>query len=200
MRVLGLLGGPRRGGNAEVLLDAALEGARSQETEVEKLVVAEFDIAPCDGLRHCVESEGICHLRDDMDLVYPKLRALDALIVATPTYFMGVPAQLKALIDRCQALWVIKHQLRRPVARPGPPRPGILIINAHYKRRSIYRPALSEVKALFNTVEVRFSGDYFFGGVDEPGEIMERPGALDEAFAAGAALVQRATAGALASP
>jgi len=43
-------------------------------------------------------------IRDDMDGIYPQLLDADVVIVASPMFFYGLTSQVKALIDRCQAL------------------------------------------------------------------------------------------------
>ena len=47
MKVLGILGSPRRGGNTEILLDETLRGARDRGGSCEKLVLRDLKIAPC---------------------------------------------------------------------------------------------------------------------------------------------------------
>ena len=104
MKVLGILGSPRIKGNTDLLLDEALRGAEVCNVEVEKLAVDGLNISPCKEYYGCL-NDGNCVIRDDMDLVYPKLLEADRLIVASPIFFYGITAQLKALIDRCQATW-----------------------------------------------------------------------------------------------
>ena len=100
MKVLGIMGSPRIKGNTDLLLDEALKGAQSQGAEVEKIVVDKLKIAPCREYYGCLR-DGNCVIRDDMDDIYPKLLEADGIIVASPIFFYGLTAQLKALIDRC---------------------------------------------------------------------------------------------------
>ena len=104
MKVLGIMGSPRIKGNTDVLLDQALEGTKSQGAEVEKIIVDKLNIAPCREYYGCAR-DGNCVIRDAMDEVYPKLLSADSVIIASPMFFYGLSAQVKALIDRCQALW-----------------------------------------------------------------------------------------------
>ena len=100
-RILVLSGSPRRGGNTDALVDAFAEGARRQENEVEVILVCDHDIHPCIGCNTCFSREGNrCFRDDDMTLVYEKLNAADVLILASPVYFYGISAQLKAVVDR----------------------------------------------------------------------------------------------------
>ena len=112
MRVLGIMGSPRIKGNTDLLLDEALRGAQSQGAEVEKIIVDELKIAPCREYYSCLK-DGNCAIRDDMDDIYPKLLGADGVIVASPIFFYGLTSQVKALIDRCQALWSRKYILKQ---------------------------------------------------------------------------------------
>ena len=125
MKILAIMGSPRRKGNTDLLLDEAIKGAESQGAEVEKIMVDKATIAGCLEDYHC-EKDGDCSIRDDMDEIYPKLLEADAIIIASPIFFYGVTSQLKALIDRCQALWVRKHVLKMPGPDPDSRR-GVFI-------------------------------------------------------------------------
>jgi len=43
-------------------------------------------------------------VQDDMQKIYPELRAADAIVYASPIYWFNVSAQLKLAMDRCYAL------------------------------------------------------------------------------------------------
>jgi len=113
MKVLGVMGSPRIVGNTDLLLDAALNGARSEGAEAEKIIIDKLNISPCREYYGCLK-DGNCVIRDDMDSLYPKLLEADCIVIASPMFFYGVTAQLKAVIDRSQALWARKHVLSRP--------------------------------------------------------------------------------------
>jgi len=105
--ILGVMGSPRRGGNSDLLLDRALEGSAERGARVEKVYLYDLRIAPCRACRGCRPANGSasgCLQQDDMQLLYPKLKAADGLIVATPVYWWGPSAQTKAFVDRWYAL------------------------------------------------------------------------------------------------
>ena len=95
-----LSGSVRKGGNTELLVQAFVDGAKKNNS-VEVISVADYKVHPCIGCNTCFDREGHeCFQRDDMTKVYEKLKAADVLVIASPVYFYGVSAQLKALIDR----------------------------------------------------------------------------------------------------
>lgn len=65
-RVLILSGSPRKGGNSDLLCDEFMRGAQESGNEVEKIRVAEKNVAPCKGCYYCKRSGGQCVSKDDM--------------------------------------------------------------------------------------------------------------------------------------
>ena len=105
MKVLGIVCSPRKGGNTEIMMDTALAGARSYGAETELWTVAGKDLKPCDGCGACIKRDGRCHIKDDMQELYPKVIASDGIIFGSPAYFWSVTAQAKIVIDRLYSLY-----------------------------------------------------------------------------------------------
>lgn len=103
MRILGIVCSPRKGGNTEILVRAALEAAREAGGETELILVADMNIAPCDGCGACLKN-GTCKIKDDMQMIYEQLELAEGVVLGTPVYFMNVSAQAKAIMDRTYAL------------------------------------------------------------------------------------------------
>ena len=103
MKVLGIVCSPRKGGNTEIMVTEALAVTREAGAETELLLVADKNIAPCDGCEACAETS-ICRIQDDMQTIYQQLEAADAIILGTPVYFGNVSAQAKAIIDRTYSI------------------------------------------------------------------------------------------------
>jgi multimeric flavodoxin WrbA len=121
-KLLAIAGSPRKGGNTDLLLEEVLRAAREVGVDTQLLRVSELKISPCTSCGACWES-GECVIKDDMQAVYPQLLDSHYIVIASPLYFMGVSAQLKALIDRCQALWarrfILKRELRSSQLNPN---------------------------------------------------------------------------------
>jgi len=181
-KVLGISGSPRRGGNTEIVLDWALEGAESRGAETEKLVIGELDIAPCTYCDDCLAT-GQCTIADDMEWIYPRLEAADCLFLASPIFFRNVTAQVKAMIDRCQCLWVRRNVLKIPDRRAR--RRGLFISTAASHRPTEFQSAIIVVRAFFATLDVGYDAELLFGGMGRRGEISNHPAARQEAFALG---------------
>jgi multimeric flavodoxin WrbA len=190
LRVLGIAGGPRRGGNTDLLLAEVMKGAASRGAETKTIVLSRLKIAPCQHCDACLET-GRCKVKDDMQMVYGELERADRIVLASPIHFMGVTAQAKAMIDRCQALWVRKYRLKQPpLGNRQVPRKGLFISVGGTKLANLFEPALATVKSLFRVLDIAYAGELLFSGVDEKGAIAQNPDALYNAFLAGQRLVE----------
>jgi len=185
MKILGIAGSPRRGGNTDTLLDRFMEGAASKGAETKTLIVCQLKIAGCLHCDACLK-KGICRIQDDMQMVYREMEAADGLVVASPLQFMTVPSELKALIDRCQALFVRKYILKVPPLGDTRPRKGFLIsIGGRRTIPNLFDAELITIKTFFRTLDVRYAGDLLISGVDAKGDILKHPDQLTRAFEEG---------------
>lgn len=105
-KILILSGSPRKGGNSDLLCDEFMKGATEAGNIVEKINVAQKNIAPCKGCYYCKKSGGKCVTHDDMADILQKMIDADVIVLASPVYFYSVCAQLKAVIDRTVARWL----------------------------------------------------------------------------------------------
>ena len=117
MKIIGVHGSPRRGGNTELLLGEFLRGCREAGAEVEEFHLRDLKISPCLEIYAC-KKDGNCPINDDMKLLYAKFVEADGLAIASPIFFYAVSAQLKAMIDRCQAMWARRYILHQTIS-PG---------------------------------------------------------------------------------
>ena len=189
VKVLGLYGSPRRGGNTEILLEEVLRGAEKEGAKVERLYLSDFTITPCKECHGCDET-GNCIILDDMEKIYPKLLEADVVILASPIFFYGVTAWTKALIDRSQALWVRKYLLKEPsLGKEGKKRKGFFISLGATKGQKVFEGSILTVKYFFDVLNADYAGDLLFRGVEAKGDILKHPEALQQAFEAGRRLV-----------
>ncbi len=189
MKVLGIVGSPRRGGNTDLLLGEVMRGAASRGAEVKTIILNDLKVAPCQHCDACLEA-GRCKIDDDMQMVYRELEDADRIVLASPIQFMGVTAQMKAMIDRCQALWARKYVLKIPPLGNRRERKGFFISVGGRKIANLFEPALATVKALFRILDITYAGELLFSGVDEKGAIAKHPDALQQAFLAGQRLAE----------
>lgn len=192
MKVLGLFGSPRRGGNTEILLEEALKGAEREGAEIERLYLSALTITPCTECHGCDET-GTCVILDEMQKIYPKLLEADIIILASPIFFYGVTAWAKALIDRSQALWAKRYLVKDPsMGKEGKRKKGFFISVGATKGQKVFEGAILTAKYFFDALNAEYAGELLFRGVDGKAEISKHPEALQQAREAGRRLVRTA--------
>ncbi len=103
MKVIGIVGSPRKNGNVDLLVSQVLKGASSKGADTDKIYLNDLNIKPC-------QSCGVdpypkyCVYDDDMRLVYELLESYDVIVLGSPVYFDTVSAQVKLMIDRSNCL------------------------------------------------------------------------------------------------
>ena len=171
MNILILSGSPRKGGNTDLLVDAFVKGT-SQKHHVEVMSVHDYTVNPCMGCNACFKSESkACVQKDDMPLIYEKMTVADMLVIASPVYFYGLSAQLKAVIDR----------FHNPVRDTFPIKKMALLLVGAATLPELFDSILTQYQLCLNFFKLVDVGRVLVRGVKEKGDI-KNTGALNEAF------------------
>ncbi len=100
LKVLGINGSPRKGGNSDTLLKHILAGAESSGCATEAIRLCDYDIKGCIGCEKCRNDKACTGVDDDMQFIYPKIKEAKGLVLVSPTHNYNVTAWIKAFIDR----------------------------------------------------------------------------------------------------
>jgi arsenate reductase len=179
MFVLGLQGSPRIKGNTSLLLSTFLAEAERLGARTHQVHVARQNISPCLECGTC-EKEGFCAVDDDMQRVYPLLWQADIIVLATPVFFYGPTAQMKALIDRSQALWARRyvHKLVDPGRKW---RRGFLLSLGATRGKNLFDGVKLTAKYFFDAVGATFEGSLTYRQIEARGDLARHPTALSDA-------------------
>jgi multimeric flavodoxin WrbA len=141
-KVLGLIGSARRWGNSDLLVRQALLGAQAEGAAIQVLRLTDLDLASCTGCMRCVIGGKPCPLEDDMSWLIETIQDASGLVVAAPTYFLGVAAVIKLILDR---LLMVTGRVDTPLART---RPAVTIATAGlHDWRGVTLPYLNALSA-----------------------------------------------------
>jgi multimeric flavodoxin WrbA len=102
MKIIGIVGSPRRKGHTATLVEAVLRGAQAQGAETEMLCLGDYDIGGCLGCSACKQGDA-CVQGDDMHVIYRALESCQGLVLGSPIYLDHITAQTKAVLDRMYA-------------------------------------------------------------------------------------------------
>jgi len=185
MKVLGISGSPRIGGNTDILLDKFLEGAESKGAETEKIILNKLKFVPCQECEN-IRDDGECVIHDDMHGLYKKIKEADVFVLASPIFFGSLSAQAKMMIDRFQCVWRLKYALNKDTGYKKKKAAFISVEGSN--RDDFFKNARSIVKNLFATINADYEEELFCSGVDEKASILNHQGCLKKAFELGAKL------------
>jgi multimeric flavodoxin WrbA len=187
MNVIAFLGSPRAEGNSDVLLSETLKAVGPAEHAVRVFRLNEMDMRPCQNCGGC-DSSGRCVIEDDMQEVHRAIREADRIIIASPIFFLGLSAQTKIMIDRCQCLWYEKYLLKRPIPEGPFGRKGLLLLVGGMAKDIGAQCGDATARAFFRSISVATHETLSYLGIDEKGAIYRHPTALSDAFQAGVRL------------
>lgn len=189
-KLLAIAGSPRRGGNTDRLLNEAVAGAASCGASVKQIILSDLDIAPCQHCDGCIQTGGICAIADDMAWIQQDLRDYEKFIMASPVFFMGIPSHTKAMIDRCQSLWVIKYLLKQPVAtNQSAVRKGSFISVGGGRHKDLFEGSIATMKSWYITLDIAYSESLLLPGIDKYNAVDKHSSALKDAYTLGQSLV-----------
>lgn len=98
MKVTCIVGSARNNGSTAYLVDQFISGLDTR-TLVKKYCVGDIDLSFCIGCKHCY-IDGHCVHHDDVKEIVTDLLTSDYVVIAAPSYWAGVPGQLKTFFDR----------------------------------------------------------------------------------------------------
>jgi multimeric flavodoxin WrbA len=99
MKVLCIVGSPRKDGNTNALIGHAASVLKEKGIKTEVLHISDYKIEPCNACRTCFKVKR-CTIKDDFKKVYGKMKKAEGLIVGSPTYFGSATPNIMALLDR----------------------------------------------------------------------------------------------------
>ncbi len=104
MKILGFNGSPRKEGNSSQLLDSALNGAKGQGAEIERVELYDLHYTGCRSCNACKRKSSFygkgCAVQDDITSLLTKALQADAWIFATPIYMGHMSSGLAAFLER----------------------------------------------------------------------------------------------------
>ena len=189
MKVLGIYGSARKGGNTDKLLDRALEGAESCGAKILRVYARDLKMGGCRACGGC-DKTGKCVVNDEMQSVYPLFEEADVIILASPIYFYGLSGQVKLLVDRAQAMW--SRKMLKKGDKSGKhyeSGKGYLIAVGATKGENLFEGSQLTAKYFFDALDMSYEGGIFFRRLDKKTAVDENPEALEEAFNLGKKVV-----------
>lgn len=178
MKVVGVVGSPRRGGNTEILVETVLAGAAEAGAETEEYRLNELNIRGCQGCFHCQE-HGRCRQSDDMALLYEALLTADGIVIGSPIYMDYLTAQTKLFLDRLFAFFKLGVGCILPRGKRG----ALVYSQGAGENGAVLMESLASFLTTVMGIEVK--GIVGGNGLNELGAVKQRHDLLERAFQLG---------------
>ena len=177
MRILALVGSPRRGSNTDTLIEETLKGFKVGGHTHEKIYLYKYEISACIDCRKCKKGDCVCVVNDGMQQIYPKMDEADLIIFGTPNYWYGPTAKMKLLIDRMRP-YAANEKLKGKKA---------VVITPAAEGPNACGPLIEMFRMSFDYLEMEFTGK-ILAEAYERGEIKGDHEVLKNAYDLGASL------------
>ena len=188
--IVAIYGSPRRQGNTAVLLSRVVAGARDAGAEVDEIILRDYKISPCLEIYGC-KKDGECAIKDDFQGVRDRILAAKGLMIASPVFFYTVSAHVKALMDRCQSLWVKKYWIDKTAfGMWEPSRKGLVVSVGATRGKKLFDGMLLTMKYFFDTLDMELWDSLLFRQLDLAGDVEKHLEYLGQAYERGQAFVR----------
>ena len=163
--VLILNGATRINGNTDLILKTIIESSENTEVKINQIDLRKKKIANCIGCFQCEDDEK-CSIKDDMVEIYDKINKSELLIFASPIYFWGVTGLMKTFIDR---LYFYYSPFNKKLIAGK----KAIIISPMNMNSEIHKLkiVIKFYDFLFDNLDIELVDTYFFGNINEKGEI-----------------------------
>lgn len=168
---------PRAKGNTDFMVHNFAQGVRGAGGAVEISYLRDYTIKPCTACHACAENpKNHCILqnRDDVEKLFQHIIDAPLVVIAAPIFFYGLPATLKAFVDRGQRFWAQREQQRKagtwePCTNP---RPAIVsLVAARSRGDKMFDGSLLTLQYFFDLFDIRIADTCQMMGYDASDEL-----------------------------
>jgi multimeric flavodoxin WrbA len=167
MKVLGINGSPRKGGNTELLIKEVFKALEKEGIKTEFFQLGGKNVNGCIACMKCrKEADGRCHQKNDViNSCIEKMVKADAIIIGSPVYYADINSDTKALIE-------VSGYALRAAGNPLKYKPGAAVIAV---RRAGAIHAFDSINNFFLINEMIIPGSSYWNiGIGrEKGEVLK---------------------------
>lgn len=170
-KLLVITASPRRNSNSTAAAKN-LSSTLAKKYDAEFVDINKLVIKPCIACDKCADGVS-CNIKDDAPGLIDRVKEADAVLVASPVYFTGVPAPLKAFIDRNQGRWYEWKKSPKSGVRNPKLKPGYIVLTSGADKKRWFAPAESEIRSFFAVNNIRSKKTMRLGSMDKEGSFVQ---------------------------
>lgn len=151
MKVVSLLGSPRRNGNSTHLAETVASVLENKGNHVQRFFLNEIAFKGCQACRACKGTSEICVVDDDLAPVLEAVKEAEVIIMATPVYWGDVSAQLKTFIDRTYS-YLTPNFMTEEIKHRLPKGKKLVFIQSQGAPQEMYNDVFERYNSFFKTL------------------------------------------------
>ena len=128
MKVVSILGSPRKNGTSARIAASFMDVARQSGAETKTHFLSGMKYGGCLGCNACKEKSERCVQKDDLTEVLGDLEDADVAVFAVPVYYWDVSGQFKCFFDRTWSLVKPDYITNPEPSRLAPGKRAVLIL------------------------------------------------------------------------
>ncbi|MGI9536105.1 MAG: flavodoxin family protein [Desulfocapsaceae bacterium] len=152
MKIVSLLGSPRRNGNSTQLADIVASVLEDKGNRVTRFFLNKLDFKGCQACYACKHKSEICIVDDDLAPVLEAVKEADVIIMATPIYWGDISAQLKAFIDRTYS-YLTPNFMTEEIKHRLPKGKKLVFIQSQGASQEMYNDVFDRYNSFFKTLD-----------------------------------------------
>lgn len=150
MKVLTILGSPRKNSNSEALAKAAVAALPPNGLEAKTVKLNDLKFAGCQACFACKGKSETCVVQDDLAPVLAQVAAADLVVLASPIYIGELTGQMKCFIDRTFSFLVPDYTANPNPTRLAPGKKMLLVLTQGVPDAAMYDgPVLGHYAGFF---------------------------------------------------
>ncbi|MFH1138010.1 MAG: flavodoxin family protein [Pseudomonadota bacterium] len=127
MKVMAVLGSPRKKGYTSQIAEAFMESAQQAGAETKIFHLNRMNYRGCQGCNACKTKSETCVQEDDLTEVLHWMHEADVAVFAVPVYYWDVTGQFKCFFDRTWSLVKPDYTTNPRPSRLAPGKKAVLI-------------------------------------------------------------------------
>lgn len=186
MKVVGFVGSPRKGGNTDVLVQKALEGAQTKGAETRIFYLNDLNIKGCQACMACKTKMDSCVQKDDMTTLYQEISEADGVVIGSPIYMGNITGQAKVFLDRWYAFVTGDFK-----SRLAPGKKALIVLPQGQPDANLFTGTGKGISGVLKFLVKMDSETLIAPGVRDKGAVANNAEIMAKAAEAGARLVAR---------
>ena len=181
MKIVSLLGSPRKKGNSAILAGVVTEALSKKGNEVVTHSLNNLSFKGCQACGGCKSKSEICVLKDDLTPVLNDIHEADVVVMATPVYWGEISSQMKGFIDRTYSFLTPGFMTEQKKHRL-PAGKKLVFIQTQGAGSEMYNDIFPRYNRFFEQLNI-FEETYLIHGCDinDKGAVNERSDLLEKA-------------------